>query len=471
MKSPYGPTFTALDRDTGNEVLWRQIEIGKADRSIVNLIILIAALTNWMQELQGVIRLDCKNIVNYLSCEHRSYHELVLISEMMTRGSFGDYLAGLKQPRLTICQNWFRQILYGLSTLHEKKITHGKLSCEHIFINSNTGEVKIGDLSLVKLEEIISNRLLPHRSIDDIHQFGLLILEIAFSQTLPNSKLKTLMKKYYNSISLDTKRISSLAQYIEDELYRSLLLYCINANDVTTAMDVFNHPFFSKSYTKEEVLKTVRSKGRRLTESSKLTSTHLNPQREKSLTVVSNSFKPLNVKSLNITLKIITNEVDLVISFKYNTEIDTPEGISQEMKETLNLPEIYTSTFQNHLEQICNNIFVTIVVVKYWKDDSKKLGKNQIKSENIAESAATPKEHRLKLNKSTNNQTFESGSNTCYCKWKSKLERTEEGLKKRSLQSDITFTDMQQTPRTGIEEEIEFKSKHKPQDEEAKLTQ
>ena len=153
-----------------------------------------------MKELKSVVRLDCKNIVNYLSYDLRPYNELVLISEMITRGTFLDYLSNLNKPRLSVCQNWFKQILAGLSVLHSKNITHGKLSCEHIFINSNIGEVKIGDLSLVKLEGIPSTRLRKYRMVDDIHQVGLLALEIAFLQLMPHSKLKIkVMDKYYNS--------------------------------------------------------------------------------------------------------------------------------------------------------------------------------------------------------------------------------------------------------------------------------
>jgi len=288
----------------------------------------------WLKELQGVIRLDCKNIVNYLSCERRSCNELILISEMMTRGSFKEFLAGLKQPRMNICRNWFKQILYGLSTLHKKGITHGKLSCEHIYINSNTGEVKIGDLSLVKLNEIIHNRLLLHRPIDDIHQFGLFALEIAFFQFLLNPKLRSLINKYYDTMELNVKKIKNLAQYIKDDTYRSLILYCITANDDTTADDILNHPFFSKTYAKEEILKTLKRK----TQSSKLNTIQLNNK------------SPY----IDVSLKIKTKNADMIINFKYNTNIDTPESIEKEMKEVLGLPEVYIITFKDRLKEECN---------------------------------------------------------------------------------------------------------------------
>ena len=286
--------------------------------------------------------------MNYLSCERRSYNELVLITEMMTRGSFSEYLSGLKQPRMSICQNWFRQILTGLNTLHNRRITHGRLSCEHIFINSNTGEVKIGDLSLVKLKEVISNRLLPHRPIDDIHQFGLLVLEIAFFQFLPYSKLKSIMNKHYDSMALEIKKITSLAQYIEDETYRSLILYCINADITTTANDVLNHPFFSRSYAKEEILKITRSKGRDLTKS---TTPNNISNKNKALTALSSAFKPKTNQRIDVSFKIVLRETEALINFEYDLNVDSPERIAQEMREVLALPEIYILAFQERLIQ------------------------------------------------------------------------------------------------------------------------
>jgi serine/threonine protein kinase len=300
----------------------------------VNFGVSLEVRDEWLKELQGVIRLDCKNIVNYLSCERRSYNELILISEMMTRGSFSEYLAGLKQPRMNICQNWFKQILSGLSTLHNRRITHGRLSCEHIFINSNTGEVKIGDLSLVKLGEIIHNRLLPHRPIDDIHQFGLLTLEIAFFQFLPNLKLRSLINKYYDTMELNVKKISNLAQYIEDNTYRSLILHCITANNDTTANDILNHPFFSKTYAREETLKALRRKAH----SSKLSGINLTSKSS----------------CIDITVKIIAQDADVVIKFKYNTITDTPEGIEEEMRRVLGLSEVYIGIFKDRLKEESN---------------------------------------------------------------------------------------------------------------------
>eukprot|EP00826_Nyctotherus_ovalis_P067007 TRINITY_DN997_c0_g2_i11.p1 TRINITY_DN997_c0_g2~~TRINITY_DN997_c0_g2_i11.p1 ORF type:complete len:276 (-),score=49.78 TRINITY_DN997_c0_g2_i11:425-1252(-) len=270
---------------------------------------------------------------------------------MMTRGSFSEYLAGLKQPRLNICQNWFQQILTGLSTLHKKRITHGKLSCEHIFINSNTGEVKIGDLSLVKLEEIISNRLLPHRPVDDIHQFGLLLLEIAFFGLMPNKRLKSLINKYYDSITFDTKKASSLAQYIEDDSYKSLLLYCIGAGSSTTALDVLGHPFFSKSFAREETLRVAKTKERHLTESTTPSAARLESPAKKSIAVIANALKPLHAARIDISLKITTRDTDVLISFEYNMEVDSPERVGQEMKEVLGLPEVYIVAFQERLKQ------------------------------------------------------------------------------------------------------------------------
>ena len=60
------------------------------------------------------------------------------------------YLKKIQHPRLKVIKNWCREILGGIEYLHSQKpsIIHRDLKCENIFINSNLGEVKIGDLGL-----------------------------------------------------------------------------------------------------------------------------------------------------------------------------------------------------------------------------------------------------------------------------------------------------------------------------------
>ncbi len=45
-------------------------------------------------------------------------------------------------------KTWSRKVLDGLAFLHSNNIVHGKLTCESIYINSNNGEIKIGDIGI-----------------------------------------------------------------------------------------------------------------------------------------------------------------------------------------------------------------------------------------------------------------------------------------------------------------------------------
>jgi len=58
------------------------------------------------------------------------------------------YLKKIKLPRLTVIKNWCLKILEGVSYLHKRGFVHGKLTCESIYINSNNGDIKIGDLGI-----------------------------------------------------------------------------------------------------------------------------------------------------------------------------------------------------------------------------------------------------------------------------------------------------------------------------------
>ena len=70
---------------------------------------------------------------------------------MITGGSLRKYVKRIKNPRLRVIKTWCKEILQGLLYLHEQKpypIIHRDLKCDNIFINSNSGDIRIGDLGL-----------------------------------------------------------------------------------------------------------------------------------------------------------------------------------------------------------------------------------------------------------------------------------------------------------------------------------
>lgn len=55
-----------------------------------------------------------------------------------------------KNVDMKAIKNWARQILRGLCFLHSQTppVIHRDLKCDNIFVNGNSGLVKIGDLGL-----------------------------------------------------------------------------------------------------------------------------------------------------------------------------------------------------------------------------------------------------------------------------------------------------------------------------------
>lgn len=49
---------------------------------------------------------------------------------------------------MVVIKNWAKKILEGVAYLHSKNFVHGKLTCESIYINSNNGDIKIGDIGV-----------------------------------------------------------------------------------------------------------------------------------------------------------------------------------------------------------------------------------------------------------------------------------------------------------------------------------
>ncbi len=267
---------------------------------------------------------------------------------MVSRGSLSTYLTMLKHPRFAVCQAWLRQILEGLQYLHSHHITHGHLTCDHIYVNSNSGELKIGDLGLVKLPSLMDDRLTFHRTIDDIHHFGLIALEVAFAQILSPSKLRKVMQRLYDAPAFDKKRATKLAKHIVDEDYRSLVEACIYADSTLTTNDLLDHKFFSTVRSKDETLRGLVKRCRDEPHVPKPPTPRLN------LLVTQNSLKSrpeLESHMINVSVTIINESTTGNIKFKYDMSYDTPEGVAQEMRERLNLPEEYIIAVQGKIRE------------------------------------------------------------------------------------------------------------------------
>ena len=134
--------FLAYDTETGREVAWNSVLMDIKDENSIKKI---------KSEIEILKPLKHPNIISFIYCFFNdSKSEIVFITELFSGGSLSHFLMEFKYPRLRVVKLWCQEILKGLQYLHESKppIIHRDIKCENIFVNRNTGEVKIGDLGL-----------------------------------------------------------------------------------------------------------------------------------------------------------------------------------------------------------------------------------------------------------------------------------------------------------------------------------
>jgi serine/threonine protein kinase len=320
--------YTGIDRETGNEVTWRVIRADKRNSK---------DFVNWYRKLDQIEGLRHPQVVSYLYSELRS-NEVILIEEMVTAGSLRSFLKTFNNPKVRVCQSWFLQVLNGLQYLHSKRMIHGKLSCSHIYLNTNTGDIKIGDLAVSHLLKTARWNLLTPR--DDIRNFGICLLEVAITQLfIQNSQLKEYLKSLYDRDVRNKRQIEAeLLGLIKSKNYKSLVETCLSAKEVDIA-SLKRHKFFMHEY--EGYISDIINK-----------STLHSPNRIPKQISCPNlrRIKNRNRSLLNVVIRHTVDSYEKVISFTYNMKEDTILGIAEEMKIMEILPEeyIWTVVLQIH---------------------------------------------------------------------------------------------------------------------------
>ena len=134
--------YRGVDHDTGREVAWSIISLGrlpKAERPRIK------------SEINLIKALHHPNIITFINAWiSKEKEQIHFITEMITGGSLRQYLKKMGNPKLKVIKKWCHEVLAGLVYLHtqETPIIHRDIKCDNIFINSNSGEIKIGDLGL-----------------------------------------------------------------------------------------------------------------------------------------------------------------------------------------------------------------------------------------------------------------------------------------------------------------------------------
>lgn len=138
----YKSVYKAYDTDQGIDVAWNAIDIG---------VLPATEKTRIIQEVQLLQKLEHKNIINfYGSWFSKEKNQVVFITEIMTSGTLKSYIKRVQFIKWKIIKRWCGQILEGLHYLHNQNppVIHRDLKCDNIFINGNTGDLRIGDLGL-----------------------------------------------------------------------------------------------------------------------------------------------------------------------------------------------------------------------------------------------------------------------------------------------------------------------------------
>lgn len=169
------------------------------------------------EEINLIKALKHPNIISFISgWFDENKKEVIMITEIFCGGSLKKYLNKIKHPRLRVIKNWCKQILSGLKYLHERPnpIIHRDIKADNIFINSNDGTLKIGDLGfscVLKTDKATSFKGTPEFMAPEVYQgqygvkvdiysFGMCLLELITLER-PFKECDNIMCIYENVIT------------------------------------------------------------------------------------------------------------------------------------------------------------------------------------------------------------------------------------------------------------------------------
>lgn len=244
--------YRAFDQKEGIEVAWNQI-------FLTNFIDNQNIIKKLYSEAQLLQTLNNDNLLSsFAQWTNHENDTLNFITEVCTSGNLRVYRRKHRKVSIKALKTWSKQILKGLEYLHthEPCIIHRDLNCSNVFINGNTGQVKIGDLgfaavvgrshaahSLLGTPEFMAPELYEEDYTEavDIYSFGMCVLELV-TREMPYSECDSVAKIYKKVVS----GVKPLAlKKVKDLEVKGFIEKClVEASERPSASDLLKDPFF-----------------------------------------------------------------------------------------------------------------------------------------------------------------------------------------------------------------------------------
>ncbi|KAK6918752.1 Protein kinase domain [Dillenia turbinata] len=246
--------YRAFDLQEGIEVAWNQVKLRNfsEDYSVINRL---------HSEVKLLRTLKNANIIALYSVwRDEDSNHLNFITEVCTSGNLRDYLKKHRRVAVKAVKKWAKQVLEGLEYLHthEPCVIHRDLNCSNIFVNGNTGQVKIGDLGLAAIvgkshaahsilgtPEYMAPELYEENYTEmvDIYSLGMCILEMV-TREIPYSECDSVVKIYKKVINGVMPQ--SMSKVTDPEV-KEFIGKCIALPRARpSASDLLKDPFFNE---------------------------------------------------------------------------------------------------------------------------------------------------------------------------------------------------------------------------------
>lgn len=247
-RGAFKTVYKAYDSHTSMEVAWNELPFpasGPVSKSMYS-------------EIRALSSVQHENVMRMFFWWHdRSRDMIIFITELFVPGSIKAHLETYFPVSMNAISMWVLQIVKALQALHgaERPIIHRDIKCDNIFINSNTGTVKVGDLgtSLLKASSRQNSvagtlRYMAPEVFEgicdtraDIYSLGVSILEMLTNKD-PYSECDN-MAQMYGKVFSGTPPLA-LIQMRPSELKHIVLGCLAPAEERITLEQILQSPFF-----------------------------------------------------------------------------------------------------------------------------------------------------------------------------------------------------------------------------------